>query len=167
MWYVMFDIFKDFNFDFTGFKCYHISPYDFNLPDYDEILIKRKERTTHSNSYLGLWASTLPECYASNKDAHIYEITFKPSAIIKFILFGDFVKFCQSATSDQFYIDTNQQVKGYVDCSINLDNWRGGLKFSEIIIYNLNCIDKFVKIDKIPRNKEIFINLGEQDGQTR
>lgn len=128
---------------------YHISPYKFDKPSYQEILDLRDsdKRNTHVNSYLGLWSSTYPQSYKSESKSNCYEIKFKKNTNIKFINHSDFRRWCNTPEKSYYINQRNMLIAENIDVIIVLDRLSGmKCTLAEIITLNFNAIESFKHI---------------------
>lgn len=148
--------FKNIKDNLDDLVSYHISPFKFDTPSYQEIVDLRDldKRDTHVNSYLGLWSSTFPQSYTNSNKVYCYEIKFNNNANIKFITHSDFKNWC-NIPDKSYYINARKKlIDANIDVIIVLDKLSdmNNHTLAEIITLNFDAIESFNHITDNRRN---------------
>lgn len=131
-----------------GHPIYHRSNQDFKVPTYEMIDSARQWSTTHHNSVLGLWGSTLPEL-CSSFGKYNYLISVKEDAVRLGLDYSDWKSLgCDIYHDYEDFIKLRNKILS--DKSLDIIYILDSGYVGEIIIVNLDCIESVIEVGSVP-----------------
>lgn len=133
--------FNLFNISYEKHEIFHVTNYKYDKANHEEILNNRKERTTHNNSVLGIWCSTLPKL-CSSFGKYTLNIFLKENTNCLGFNYDDLYELTHKASIEDI-LKLKTYLLNFTDVLYIIDRNR---HVGEIIILNFDCIENMIDV---------------------
>lgn len=146
--------FNLYNISYEKHELFHVTDYKYDKPNHDKILKNRVERSTHDNSVLGIWCSTLP-ALCSSFGKYTLNISLKENTNCLGFNYDDLYKLTHKSSLEEI-LRLKTYLLNFADVLYVLDRNR---LIGEVIILNLDSVDNMIDVsDRNIKDKKISID---------